>query len=84
MIYRERVVPIPNDQSSPNNFLWLWVPAPVRNCALGRDDTEGVARLSVYPFFPTRYPAAGCGAPSLARPSPNSFSRNVPFAYSGL
>ncbi|MGY2850992.1 hypothetical protein ACVIWU_007981 [Bradyrhizobium sp. USDA 4509] len=22
---------------------WLWVPAPVRNCALGTDDTELVA-----------------------------------------
>src|SRR4051794_25034664 len=28
------------DTSRPNGLRWLWVPAPVRNCALGRDDTE--------------------------------------------
>ncbi|WP_229186953.1 hypothetical protein, partial [Bradyrhizobium oropedii] len=27
-----------------NARLWLWVPAPVRNCALGRDDSVLVAR----------------------------------------
>jgi hypothetical protein len=37
-----------NSKSSPNYSLGLWVPAPVRNCALGRDDTEDVARGSRY------------------------------------
>ncbi|MFK4491968.1 hypothetical protein ABIA45_007046 [Bradyrhizobium sp. USDA 336] len=26
-----------------NHTLWLWIPPPVRNCALGGDDTELVA-----------------------------------------
>ncbi|MGF6430233.1 hypothetical protein ABIE91_005453 [Bradyrhizobium elkanii] len=31
--------------SRNNEHRWLWVPAPVRNCALGRDDGEFVAAL---------------------------------------
>src|SRR5207245_4114750 len=28
------------DTSRTHGLRWLWAPAPVRNCALGRDDTE--------------------------------------------
>ena len=42
----------------------------------GRSREGGV--VGNYPVFPTRYPAAGCFASSLARPAPNSFSRSVP------
>jgi len=29
-----------------NRGRWLWVPAPVRNCALGRDDGVAAAGIS--------------------------------------
>lgn len=33
--------------SSHNSYCYgVWVPAPVRNCALGGDDTESVAKPS--------------------------------------
>jgi D-galactarolactone cycloisomerase len=37
-------------------------------------------RHSAAALVPTRYPAAGCGAVTRARPAPNSFSRSVPCA----
>jgi hypothetical protein len=30
--------------SRNDSGLWLWVPAPVRNCAQGGDDSEGEVR----------------------------------------
>src|SRR5438874_987853 len=53
IVQRARVVPANAGTHTPRPFLlekadnddrtkrrWLWVPAPVRNCALGRDDGE--------------------------------------------
>jgi len=34
-----------------NGVRWLWVPAPVRNCALGGDDTSCYIRFMLTEIF---------------------------------
>gem|GEM_PF-4306711 len=59
-----------------NAPLWLWVPAPVRNCVLGRDDISLRGSLRNLAKTPSSYHCCGRTTPPAFMPP--SITSSVP------